>query len=225
MAIAVLALRQKAVELLNESDPDSSYGAITGERYKSGELDVSLLLAAATIVRAICNLKGHGRRADYFTTQNNVQSGAALASMVGPVETVQFAVTGGAYAGTQPGIEMPISYLDELLQENRNPQGVDIEPRYVQEGNTLYHTAAGMLLAGASQVIVNVRHCQFTLDLAATEAPIPGEFARACAAGSLEMELMKDGHKIGAGNAFGQIWGREMSLLGIADAPPPGEAG
>src|SRR6185503_3340099 len=159
MAVSITQVENFAVEILNASQPGSPYGTIVSRRFKDGEAKDSILLGDASTVRSFLNERGHGRRKDFLTgSATGLAHGAQLATRIGPLETIVFAITSGEYAGTV----LPIEWADtksnrqELLQENRNVTAEElIEPHYIISGSTIFHNAAGLILAGASVVSVN----------------------------------------------------------------------
>jgi hypothetical protein len=222
MATTVAQVRELIVEILNESDPGSAFGSISGERYKSDEITRAILLTDAAIVGSICADIDNGRRIGYLTTASGVANGAILTTMIGPVESVLFVVTGGSMAGTHPGEEKPLSYSKALSQENRNPQGLTlIDPLYILDGKVIYHNGAAIVAGGASGVSVNVVYCAFTFNASATSIQSPDEAARAVAFGALSILFPKDGHKVSAGDSFEGKYRSELRGLGINPAELP----
>jgi hypothetical protein len=214
MSISITQVKNLSVELLNQSDPGSGYGSISAERYKSGEITDHILAADATIVRAICNTKGHGRRKDFLTgAASGIAYGAQLATRVGPLEGVQFVITGGPLAGTRHGKEWTARMIQELDRENLNPLALTrIFPHFILDGDTLYHNAAALVLGGASSVSVNTTFCVFSLTSA---CQAPDEFLRAVALASNASLFLKDGMREGAGAVFEGMLKTELEMLGV----------
>lgn len=202
-----------AVETLNQSDPGSTYGAITAERYKSGELDDWIVAADAGNCARICQMKGHGRRKDFFAVAVGVAFGAQIGTHVGPVESVQFLITGGPLVGTRAPAPWGLDSLAELERENQNVLLLTtLKPHWILDGDTVYHNAAGLILAGASSIVVQVVTCQFTLT---TLCQASSEFTRADALGSLAALFLKDGQREAAGNLFATMHEKEMAAQGL----------
>lgn len=204
-----------AVELLNQSDPGSAAGAITAERYKSGEINPWILAADASIARAICNTRGHPHRKVFLTgTASGVAYGAQLADRIGPLESVQFVITGGPIAGTRHGKEWAPELIQELDRENLNVLALTrMLPHFIVDGDTVYHNAAGLVLAGAASVSVNTTFCMFTLTAACQS---PDEFLRAVAISSIAALFLKDGQRENAGQVFEAMLKTELASLGVA---------
>lgn len=214
-----------AVEIYNASAVNLGLGVISPntEWLKSGEFAVYLLLTDAALANLICQQKGFGARKTFLTgTQAGIANGAQLSSMVGPVESIQFVVTGGRWDGIHPGTP-PIPGSDDLASqlarlqiENRNVTlNPEIAPHYIQDGTTIWHNGAGLVLGGAAAVAVNATFCVFTYNQAAASVQCPSEWSRATVLGALAMAISKDGHKTQAAAAFRVMFEDEKAALGL----------
>lgn len=220
MGDTVANLTISAVEVYNQSASSLALGAIspTSEWLKAGEFALYLLLTDASLANAICQRKGSGARRTFLTgSQAGIANGGLLSSMVGPVEKVSFSVTGGRWAGTYQGT-MPrgTDPMAELQIENRNvTANPEIPPHFIQDGATIWHNAAGLVLGGASSVSVDATFCVFTYNQAATSVQCPSEWSRATVYGALEMAMLKDGHKAQAAGVFHTMFQHEKAVLGM----------
>jgi len=216
-------LQSLSIELYNVSAPGLAFGALSTlqEFIKSGELGVYLLLTDASLANLICQQKGFGARNTFLSgNQTGISSGGQLSAMVGPVESIQFAVTGGRWAGTQPGAlprgDSLSNQLIELQNENRNVNAnPEIAPHFVQDGATIWHNAAGLVLGGASSVIVSSKFAQFIFNQAATSVQCPSEWSRATCFGGLATAFGKDGQRVEAAGLFKGLYQSELAVMGI----------
>jgi hypothetical protein len=223
MGDTIANLQVGAIELYNVSQPGSALGALSAlqEFIKSGEFAVYLLLTDAGIANLICQQKGFGARKTFLTgSQSGIANGAQLNAMVGPVESVQFSVTGGRWAGTQPGTsprgESLAQQLAEISRLNRNvTANPEIGPQFVLDGATIFHNAVGLVLGGATSVSVSSTFCTFTYSQAATSVQCPSEWSKATILGALEMAFGKDGQRTEAAAVFGRAHKGELAALGI----------
>lgn len=214
MSVSLTVAKKLVTNVLNENDV-TTYGTLTNpERYVDGEVTDACLSADAAICRAIIETPGHGRRKDFLTSAT-VAHGAQIATHVGPVESIIFAVTGGAYAGTRAGNP---AGKDEIERDNRNPLALTlIEPAYYLEGDTVYHNAAGLVAGGASSVTVTAAYCTFTLTSACQSSD---EMERAVVLAAVALLIGKDGHHTAAAAGFEAQYRQEMANLGVAGVQP-----
>lgn len=223
MGDTISNLQVGAIEIYNVSAPGLSLGALSSaqEFIKSGEFGIYLLLSDAGIANLICQQKGFGARKTFLVgSQSGIANGAQLSAMVGPVESVQFVVTGGNWAGTQPGAlvrgETLTQQLAELQRLNRNvTANPEIGPQFVQDGLTIWHDAAGLVLGGASSVSVNSTFCTFTYNQGATSVQCSSEWSKATILSALQMAFGKDGQRMDAAGGFGGMYKNELAALGI----------
>ena len=222
MGDTISNLQVAAIEIVNVGQ-GAGLGVLgtLQEFIKTGEFGVYLLLADSGIANLICQQKGFGARKTFLTgSQAGIANGAQLNAMVGPVESIQFTVTGGRWAGTQPGASPrgsdTSSQLIELAYENRNVNlNPEISPHFVQDGATLWHNAAGLVLGGASSVSISATYCVFTYNQAASSVQCSTEWSKATVLGALEMAFGKDGRKTEASSRFGIAYKNELAALGI----------
>lgn len=209
-----------AVEVLNTSLPSATYGDVgTGsgrDRYKAAEITPVFRLCDLSIARQILNNPKDGRRSAYLTT-TTVAHGAAIPPHVAPIDAIFMTITGGQYAGTR-GIEAwGIDRLNELEDENRNPQtNPFIRPHAVLEGLTIFHNAAGIIAGGASGASLSVRYATLTYASGGTVILSPDECARAIACAGLAIHFLKDGQRASAAQIFEAMYRNEMRALNIA---------
>jgi hypothetical protein len=223
MGAAFSSLSAICIEIVNGSDPSVGLGVLSSnqEWLKANEFYPLFALSDAKHARLICNLRGFGARKAFLTgNQSGIANGGQLNAMVGPVEAIIFVVTGGRWAGTHragsPRGKTPDEMLQELSIENRNvTANPEIAPHFVQDGGTIFHNAAGLVLGGASSVSVNATYCAFTINFAATSCQCPDEFARSIAADALAMYMAKDGHKVQAAEYFKALAQAEQASLGV----------
>lgn len=222
MGAPFTSLSAICIEIVNGSDPSVGLGVLssTQEWLKALEFYPLFVLTDATVARMICNTKGLGARKTFLTgTQAGIANAGQLSVMVGPVEVIQFVITGGRWVGTQragsPRGTTPDEILRELSLENRNvTANPEIAPHFVQDGQTVFHNAAGLILGGASAVSVNATFCVFTINFSATSCQCPDEYSRAIAAGALAQYFSKDGAKVQAAAYFNSIFQAELAALG-----------
>lgn len=223
MGDTTAVLQVGAIEIFNASAPGLSLGSLSSanEFLKSGEFAVYLLLADAGLANLICQNKGFGARKTFLTgSQAGITHGGQLNAMVGPVESIQFSVTGGRWTGLQPGVPPRgadlASQLAELQLENRNVNlNPEIAPHFVQDGATIWHNAAGLVLGGASSVSVNGTFCSFVYNQSASVVQCPSEWNKALIYSALDMAFGKDGVKIDASGKFAAGYKVELAALGI----------
>ena len=131
----------------------------------------------------------------------------------GPLESLLFVITGGPLAGSRRGTEMAIGTIQEIEIEILNVLALTrIKPHYIIDGDTLYHNAAGLVIAGASSVSVNSRFCQFTIS---SSCQSPDEFLRSVAIASNATLFLKDGQREAAGQTFEGMLKTELASLGV----------
>lgn len=216
MSVPLIQVSNVAVEILNASQPGSAYGAIVSERFKSGEVNDTILLGDSSVAHWICKTRGHGRRKDFMNgSASGIAHGAQLASRVGPLEAIVFVVTGGEYNGTVLPIEWPDdeAHRRELEAEIRNPLAESMtEPHYIISGGTLFHNGLGLVAGGAASVLVNGTWCTFTLTGACQS---PDEFIRPVALASLSILMQKDGNRVSSAGLFDNMFRSEMAGLGV----------
>lgn len=210
MGASISTCVEIGVEMLNLSDSSISLGSISAnqEFLKSGEFNRHLILADAKRAKLICADRDNRSRKTFLVgSQSGIANGAQLSLMVGPVEAIVFVVTGGRWAGTHRGSSPIGQTLDEALRElsieNRNPTlNPEIAPHFIQDGGTIFHNAAGLVLGGASSVSVNATFCSFTINFSATSLQCPDEYTRSIVADALAMQFAKDGQKANAAAYF-----------------------
>lgn len=223
MGDTIANLQVAAIEVYNVSAPSLGLGALSTlqEFIKTGEFGVYLLLTDASLANKLCQRKGDGARKPFLTgSQSGIANGGQLNAMVGPVESIQFSVTGGRWAGLQPGSlprgEDVASQLDELRIENRNvTANPEIGPHFVQDGLTIWHNAAGLVLGGASSVSVNGTFCTFTYNQGASSVQCPSEWSRTTILGALAMGFGKDGQRTEAASLFNGLYKTDLAAQGL----------
>lgn len=223
MGASIASLKLLCIELYNASDPSLGLGIISPntEWVKSLEFEQYLILSDASIANLICQKKGFAARRPFITgTQAGIANGALLGNAVGPVETITFTVTGGPWAGTHPGA-MPRGVdldqkLSEIMIENRNVTlNSEIEPHWIQDGQHIWHNAAGLVLGGASAVSLSATFAVVTLNLAATTALCGDEWSEAIVYGALSTKFTMDGQKVEAAMSFHARQQSKLAALGI----------
>lgn len=228
MGAAFTALSPICIEIVNGSDPSVGLGILSSnqEWLKSLEFYPLFVLADATVARLIMNTKGLGARKPFLVgTQSGIANGAQLTAMVGPLETLQFVITGGRWAGTHSATPPRGQSLQEQLMWLRvETQNVTanpaIEPHAVVDGDTVYHNGAGVVAGGASSVSLNATFCTFTINFSATSTQCPDEYARAVAIMALALYFAKDGAKTETAAYFNGLAQAELAMLGV----PTGQA-
>lgn len=221
MSVAIADIQFFAVEILNASQPTSSYGTISSEKYKAGEFDFAIRLADLAIAKQYA--LDEGRRASFLTTATVAHAGQ-LPSRIGSIDSIFFTVTGGPYAGARGPKFLPVSELSYLEDQNRNPQSNPyIKPFVILENNTLFHTGGGMVAGGASGVTVTVRYATVSYSSGGTNIQSPDESARAVACAALAILVTKDGQRVSAGSLYENMYHGEMKGLGFAQPTPTGE--
>jgi hypothetical protein len=218
MSIPVATIVADVVELINASTPSASYGT-TGspysEKYKPQEFTDAVLYADIAAARSILNNPKDGRRAG-FLTNSAVGHTLFIPTHVGPIDDVWFDITGGEYAGLRGVEPWPVSKLNELENENRNPQANPfIEPHVIIQGDAVFHNAAGLVFGGASAASLYVRYPVLTFNISATNILSPDEFARAIACAAASFLFGKDGQRIGAVSIYWQMYRAEMAMLNV----------
>jgi hypothetical protein len=222
MAVSFAELEDIAVEALNASQPSSTYGDVNSGRFKAGEITPPMRLIDLSIARQILNNPNDGRRAAYLTT-SNIAHGAAIPTHISPLDAIYMTITGGQYAGTRAVELWPLSKLNELEDENRNPQANPfISPHAIIENNTVFHNAAAIVAGGASGVTVTLRYPTLTHASGGSNIQSPDEFAWAIVNGALSLLVAKDGQRISAANHFEQVYLQEMKMLQVS-APELGQ--
>ena len=223
MSVLITDIQNFCVEILNASQPSSGYGVINSERFKAGEFDFAIRLGDIAAARSILNNPNDGRRAGFLTSSAVLHTNF-IPTHVGPIDDVWFDISGGYYAGLRGVEPWPISRLNELEIENRNPQANPfIEPHVIIEGDAVFHNAAGLVAGGASAASLFVRYPVLNYNGTSTTIQSPDEFVRAIACAALAILMMKDGQRTGAGQTFESMYRNEMAVLGV-QTPPPLEA-
>lgn len=200
MAITLATMRSEVYGSLNAAN---TYGSLDdNQRWTQGEVDDAILNADAEVIRAICDNPTHGARRT-FLTSSNVAHGGQIPAHLGPIDSVIFTITGGAYAGTRVG-DFQRKGIEE---DNRNPLSLTlIPPRYFIEGDILYHNATGLVSAGASAVTVAVYYCTYSRT-AACQAP--DEMYHAVKAGAMSTLVNKEGRYPDAQG----VWGGQFAAM------------
>lgn len=228
MGASFTSLSSILIELVNASDPSVGLGVLSSnqEWAKALEFYPLFVLADATVARAICNTKGLGARKTFLVgTQSGIANGAQLSSMVGPVETLQFVISGGRWAGTHPATPpRGLSLQEQLMWLRAETQNATanpaIEPHAVIDGDTVFHNGAGLVVGGAASVSLNATFCTFTINFSATSTQVPDEYARAVAIMALALYFAKDAAKTETAAYFNGLAQAELTILGI----PTGQA-
>jgi hypothetical protein len=225
MGASFVTLEEIAIEIYNVSRSDLALGALAPatdqEWAKAGELKRLLVLSDVDVAKLISKDRSNGSRPALPTvTQTGIAHGGQLQQSSGPLDTVQFAVTGGRWAGTHPFGVPRGDNLEQKIQElqiqNRNvTANPEIPPQGLIDGETVYHNAAGLVLGGASSVSVNARFFRITINFSATNTICPDEYARVIAVGALAKAFVKDGHKSEAAGYFEGIYQAERQLVGL----------
>lgn len=224
--VTITEVKNLAVELLGQSTPDLSLGALTtAGKIKSGELDLLALLIDECVVQSFLMMRGHWARNAFLTVNQVVSSGDLLSSSAGPVESVEFQVTGGDAPGFHPGNEMSVSYKEELDRETTNLLALraitQIKPNVIIDGGTIYHNAVGLVVGGASVVVVTAKQPAFTRTSA---CQAPSSFTMAEAYGLIATEMAKDGVRSSGATYYRSLYEKEMAARGAPHAilPPTG---
>ena len=209
MAVVKLTVNKRISEALGMSNASSAFGAYDGGTWKTTDVDEAILAADALVVAGILWTPGNGRRIA-FEAASSTAHGALIATHVGPIGAVTFAITGGLYAGTRSG---KLVTKEEVERDNLNPAGLKtMPPKYALEGDRLFHNGAGLILGGASAVTVSVDICTFTLT---TACQSPDEAYDAVFHGAMFI-LGKNGHHGAAAGGYRQAFQQDLLLLGVA---------
>src|SRR5262245_17223195 len=137
--------------------------AASDPRFATTEIQDVLLSVDLDNASIICRDPDNGRRVNFLSTVAlatiTSQTAAAkllLPTHVGPIEAVEFAITGGDSNGFT--LQARDAEGDEgvITWENRNPNNLQLYPRFTADGNSLYVNAPGMIAGGATNIIVNV---------------------------------------------------------------------
>ena len=217
MAVSLATITNLAIAVLT---PGASYGTLGDARFFSQEFTETILSVDGNIVKLILGNPFHGRRssASYLNTIFGFVSGTQLPSRIGPIESVQFAITGGQYGGqTLVAREYPPEAKDWITQDNQNPGPlVTLKPKYCLEGVTLYHNAAGILKSPSTTAVsVNVSYANYTRT---TACQAPDEYFDAVLAGTLAMLFDVEGENAGSAQRFGQMY--QLMELAITTGQP-----
>lgn len=186
----------------------SVFGAWDGGTWKSADADEYILASDGLVVAGICLTPGHGRRRE-FEAASNTAHGGLIATRLGAMGAVTFAVTGGVYAGTRTAKQVS---REEIEVDNLNPQALTrIPPKYAIEGERLFNNAAAMVLGGATSIIVSVDICTYALT---TACQAPDEAYDAVFHGAMSI-ILKDGQHEGAASTYRQLFQQDLILLGV----------
>lgn len=204
MAIVLATARSEVYGSLNAA---TVFGTLDDtERWTQEEVDAAILNADGDVIRAICDNPMHGARR-VFLTSSNVAHAGQIPAHLGPIDSVVFTITGGAYAGTRAG-EFQRNGIEE---DNLNPLGLTrIPPRYYIEGDILYHNATGLIAAGASVVTVAVYYCAYTRSGA---CQAPDEFYDAVKAGAMRALVNKEGVYAEAQSVWGNMYAAMLQAI------------
>ena len=217
MAVSLATITNLAIAVLT---PGAAYGTLGDARFFSQQFTDTILTVDGNIVKLILGNPSHGRRstAQYVNTISGFLSGAQLPPRIGPIESVQFAISGGEYGGqTLIAKEYPPEAKDWINQDNQNPGPlITIKPKYCLEGVTLYHNAVALLKSpGTTGVSVNVSYTSYTRT---TACQAPDEYFDAVLAGTLAMLFDVEGENAGSAQRFGQMY--QLMELAITTGQP-----
>lgn len=214
-------LQEIAIELIGASSGAVALGVIDSEWCKTNECLRLLVLSDHSTAKLICGLKGYGPRKTFLTgAQAGIANGAQLNVMAGPTESLVFVVTGGRWAGTHRAVPPrgadTAARLAELSIENRNPTAnPEIPPHAVEDGITIFHNAAGLVLGGATSASVNATYPVIpAINFAATVTISPDEFSESIVMDALGVKFASDGHRIEAAN-FATLRADKIRALGL----------
>lgn len=179
-------------------------------RAYAAQISDAVLGADAEIVKAILNNKNHPRRQGFLATQSAVTHGAVLTSHVGPLETVQCAITGGSWASALPAT--PVS-MDQINWENLNPRvKTFLQPHYCLDGSNFYHNRTGLLAGGASAVAFNVQYCAYTKT---ASAQAPDEELMPDVWGALALLFNIEGEDPTSAQLYATLFEKELARLAM----------
>ena len=216
MAVAFTYLEDIAAETLAATVPSGSYGDVSSGRWKAGEIIPPMRLVDLAIARQILNNPNDGRRSAFLTT-STVAHGGVIPTHIAPIDAIYMTITGGVYAGTRAVELWPLSKLNELEDENRNPQtNPYIAPHAIVENLMLFHKAAGVVAGGASAAMLTVRYPILTNNDSSTNILSPDEAAMAIVYGALRLHMQKDGQRAASAGLFHAMYLSELKGLGVS---------
>lgn len=180
------------------------YGSVDPELRFNEEIRDALLAADGDVAEAHCSQKTNAGRKFFLTgSAFGLAHGTQIPERIGPLESVQFVITGGLMTGTRAGREWPMAAFEELEREIRNPLLIkQIEPHWIMDGDTIYHNAAGIVKGGASSVSVNATFCTYTVDRATPSLKSPDWSFNAVVSIALGMLFPKDAENQGIRDSF-----------------------
>lgn len=167
MAVADLTRATKGVIKLlaaQATTTSEQYLATASDpRFATAEIQDVLISVDLDNATIICKDPDNGRRVLFLTTvplatitSQTTPAKLLLPTHVGPIEAVEFAITGGDFNGFT--LQASPSPNDEgvITWENRNPNALALYPRFTADGNSLYVNAPGMIAGGATSITVNI---------------------------------------------------------------------
>ncbi len=216
MAVAFTYLEDIAAETLAATVPSGSYGDVSSGRWKAGELIPPMRLVDLAIARQILNNPNDGRRSAFLTT-STVAHGGVIPTHVSPIDAIYMTITGShPYVGTRAVELWALSKLNELEDENRNPQANPyIAPHAILENLTVFHNAAGIVAGGASAATLTVRYPTLTNNDSSTNILSPDEAAMAIVYGALRLHMQKDGMRVSSASLYHSMYLAELKGLSI----------
>lgn len=214
MTILLANVRLRVSELLNESDDNGAAGAFEAGRWKIEDVDLAILAADGKVYSAIGSNPNNPHHAETLTgVQNGIVSGTLVNSRSGPVESVTFVVTGGQMAGTHEGTPWPATppHIDRLRRLIQNLLGItNMQPRYILDGDTMWHNGEGIVLGGAASVSVNLIYPEFIQGVVCQS---PDEEFDAVVCGAMASLVAKDGARVEAASYWAQRWASHLARL------------
>lgn len=204
MAVSISTVESLVIQELNAN---SSYTTSSSDpRFYTAGIADAALSADGLIIEAICRNLQHSRRAQFYVTQTGTTHGGTIGNALGPIDTVQFVVTGG----TAPGNRAAKPWDDEEIQnEIANPLALTkIAPHYAIEGRVVYHNGSTIATnSGGGTVSVNVTYPAYSRTSA---CQAPDEYVYAVTCGTLALLFPVEGENVTAGHFY---WAQFQIML------------
>src|ERR1700685_1585297 len=156
------------IQMLNAGTPGSFTSTVIDPKFSTQEVSSAVLNADGMIAESIVRNLENSRRALYYTTQIALANGGTIGAAAGPIDTVQFVITGGTMPGAYPATETD---AEEIRFENRNPlQLFSLDAHYHSDGKVIYHNGVGIAALSGGVVSVNITYPNYT-QTTACQAP------------------------------------------------------
>jgi hypothetical protein len=203
-------------QMLNATTPGTFSSTIIDPKFSTLEVSNAVLSADGMIAESIMRNLNNSRRALFYSTQIGIANGGQIGAASGPIDTVQFTITGGTMPGNYSGTETD---AEEIRFENRNPLALtQLDPHYHADGKVLYHNGVGIAALSGGTVSVNPVYTTFSLT---TACQCPAELTDAVIAIALKTLVPVEGSNVEAGKFWWTIAQVYLGAVSTGEATVP----